>query len=179
MQTVRGVRFVNAGGFNSSYTPPYFSDVEHHRLHLLQQLQNGRGLDFDVQDYCGLVGQLGPCSIRTDLWLPLPAEGQTFADFARRLGATSQRWMSAVLAVPPVLDSAAAEVILKSVDSFHVEPSGLTLQAFMNQGPKNTQAACAFLREPSLSGFNTVTNIVRVQARAAEQGSSGSRPRRR
>ena len=70
-------------------------------------------------------------------------------------------------------------VILKSVDSFHVEPSGLTLQAFMNQGPKNTQAASAFLREPSLSGFNTVTNIVPVQARAAEQGSSGSRPRRR
>ena len=92
------------GGFKSSYTPPCFSDVEPHRLHLLQQLQNG-GLDFDVQDYCGLVGQLGSCTTRTDLWLPFPAEGQTFADFARRSGATSQRWMSAVLAAPPVLDS--------------------------------------------------------------------------
>ena len=40
--------------------------------------------------------------------------------------------------------------------------AGLTLQAFMNQGPKNTQAACAFsgsphlavsTRSPTLCGF--------------------------
>ena len=48
VQTVRGVRYVNAGGFGSQYTPPCFSDVEPYRLHLLQQLQNGRGLDRDI-----------------------------------------------------------------------------------------------------------------------------------
>ena len=56
VQTVRGMRFVNAGGLRSLYEPPCFTEVEPFRLQLLQRLQNQQGLTHDVQEYCGLIG---------------------------------------------------------------------------------------------------------------------------
>ena len=180
VQTVRKMRFVNAGGLRSLYEPPCFTEVEAFRLQLLHELQNQRGLTNDVQDYCGLVGPLASGTIRTDLWLPLPAaEGQTFADFASRSSVSSQRWMSAVLATPPVLDRAAADSILPSVDSFHVAPSDITLQALIARNKSSRTLADAFLRGPTLATFNAVCNVVRsLQPPAGGQGSGGGRKRR-
>ena len=76
MQTVRGVRFGNAGGFKSSYTPPLFSDVEPRRLHLLQQLRNGRGLDFDVQVTVAWWGSSGPAPFGPTCGSPFPLKGR-------------------------------------------------------------------------------------------------------
>ena len=114
-------------------------------------------------------------SVRTDLCLPLPAEGQAFADFARESSVSSQRWMSAVLATPPVLDREAADVILPSVDSFHVAPAGTTLQELANG---RTQTA-ALLRDPTLPAFNAVTNVVRslLTPNPAPSGAGGRKRR--
>ena len=46
---------------------------------------------------------------------------------------SSQRWMSALLATFSVLDRDAADVILPSVDSFHVAPAGITLQDLVSR----------------------------------------------
>ena len=173
VQTVRGMRFVNAGGLRSQYEP----EVEPFRLQLLQRLQNQRDLTFDVQDYCGLVGPMTAGTVRTDLWLPLPAEGQAFAEFASRSSVSSQRWMSAV--TPPVLDRAAADVILPSVDSFHVAPAGITLQELITCSKSGRMLADAFLRGPTLATCNAVTNIVRaLQAPPGGPSSAGGRKRR-
>ena len=91
IQSSRGMRFVMAGGLKAGYTPPIFQDVEPHRHLLLQQLRNRQALPFD---FCGLVGALEPSVIRTDMWIPFPAAGHSFADFARKAHVSSHRWRS-------------------------------------------------------------------------------------
>ena len=150
---LRGMRFVMAGGLKAGYTPPIFQDVEPHRHLLLQQLRNRQALPFDCQDYCGLVGALEPSVIRTDMWIPFPAAGQSFADFARKAHVSSHRWRSAVLATPPVLDVDTAEMILPSVDAFQVQASGMTLQELRSKGAKTSKNVDDFLAAPSLSAF--------------------------
>ena len=161
IQSSRGMRFVMAGGLKAGYTPPIFQDVEPHRHLLLQQLRSRQALPFDCQDYCGLVGALEPSVIRTDMWIPFPAAGQSFADFARRAHVSSHRWRSAVLATPPVLDVDTAEMILPSVDAFQVQASGMTLQELRSKGAKTSRSVDDFLAAPSLSAFNALTNTVR------------------
>ena len=165
IQASRGMRFVMAGGLKAGYTPPIFQDVEPHRHLLLQQLRSRQALPFDCQDYCGLVGALEPSVIRTDMWIPFPAAGQSFADFARRAHVSSHRWRSAVLATPPVLDVDTAEMILPSVDAFQVQASGMTLQELRSKGIKTSRSVDDFLDAPSLSAFNALTNTVRSTLR--------------
>ena len=165
IQSSRGMRFVMAGGLKAGYTPPIFQDVEPRRHLLLQQLRNRQALPFDCQDYCGLVGALEPSVIRTDMWIPFPAAGQSFADFARKAHVSSHRWRSAVLATPPVLDVDTAEMILPSVDAFQVQASGMTLQELRSKGAKTSKSVDDFLAAPSLSAFNALTNTVRSTLR--------------
>ena len=165
IQSSRGMRFVMVGGLKAGYTPPIFQDVEPHRHLLLQQLRNRQALPFDCQDYCGLVGALEPSVIRTDMWIPFPAAGQSFADFARKAHVSSHRWRSAVLATPPVLDVDTAEMILPSVDAFQVQASGMTLQELRSKGAKTSKSVDDFLAAPSLSAFNALTNTVRSTLR--------------
>ena len=160
IQASRSMRFVMAGGLKAGYTPPIFQDVEPRRHLLLQQLRSRQAFPFDCQDYCGLVGALEPSVIRTDMWIPFPAAGQSFADFARRAHVSSHRWRSAVLATPPVLDADTAEIILPSVDAFQVQASGMTLQE-RSKGTKTSRSVDDFLDAPSLSAFNALTNTVR------------------
>ena len=99
------------------------------------------------------------------MWIPFPAAGQSFADFARRAHVSSHRWRSAVLATPPVLDADTAEIILPSVDAFQVQASGMTLQELRSKGTKTSRSVDDFLDAPSLSAFNALTNTVRSTLR--------------
>ena len=67
-----------------------------------------------------------------------------------RWSVSSQRWMSAVLATPPVLDRAGGDVILPSVDSFHVAPSGITLQELINRSKMRSQMPSAWTHSRNL-----------------------------
>ena len=98
-----------------------------------------------------------PSVIRTDMWIPFPAAGQSFADFARRAHVSSHRWRSAVLATPPVLDADTAEITLPSVDAFQVQASGMTLQELRSKGTNTSRSVDDFLDAPSLSAFNALT----------------------
>ena len=69
--------------------------------------------------------------------------------------------MSAVLATPPVLDREAADVILPSVDHFHVAPAGTTLQELVGHNTNGRAQTAALFRDSTMPTFNAVTNVVR------------------
>ena len=156
---------MNAGGFKSSYTPPCFSDVEPHRLHLLQQLQNGRGLDFDVQDYCGLrcICQDHCCAITPSPLQRLHGFGcngivripnQRWTSTASETGNTAEveedTAASALLLKHEFLDGGADDVTLATLGEVLLEPTLTTLGNFLVRSNSQSSVALASL---TVGGF--------------------------
>ena len=107
------------------------------------------------------------------MWIPFPAAGQSFADFARKAHVSSHRWRSAILATPPVLDVDTAEMILPSVDAFQVNcrssaarelklPRVWTISwphhrlVLLMRSPTQYAARCASINGPHGSGRHAI-----------------------